>query len=57
VFSFHDQYLLVSVIKGEGTLVTNGEQYKLPKGTHLIIPVGFGEFELDGNCELIVSHT
>jgi len=55
-FSFDDRYLLVSVINGEGKLVHNGQPYNLKKGSHLIIPVGFGEFELDGNCELIVSH-
>jgi len=56
-FSFNEQYLLLSVIKGDGILISNDERYELKKGTHLIIPVGFGEFELDGNCELIVSHT
>jgi mannose-6-phosphate isomerase len=56
-FSYHDQYLLLSVIKGEGTLVHNGEEYELAKGDHLIIPVGMGEFEIAGKCELIVSHT
>lgn len=56
VFSFNDQYLLLSVIKGDGVLVHNGEKYSLNKGTHLIIPVGLGEFEVDGDCELMVSH-
>ncbi|MEH7501237.1 mannose-6-phosphate isomerase, class I [Neobacillus drentensis] len=56
-FSFNDQYLLLSVIKGEGSLFHDGEHYEMKKGTHLIIPVGFGEFEVDGDCELIVSHT
>jgi mannose-6-phosphate isomerase len=55
-FSFHDQYLLLSVIKGEGLLVHNGEHYSLKKRTHFIIPIGLGEFEIDGDCELIVSH-
>ncbi len=55
-FSFNEQYLLLSVIKGEGTLFHSGDRYELKKGTHLIIPVGFGEFEIDGTCELIVSH-
>jgi mannose-6-phosphate isomerase len=55
-FAFNDQYLLFSVIKGEGTLVHQGETYQLTKGTHFIIPVGFGEFQLDGDCQLIVSH-
>jgi len=56
VFSFNDQYMLLSVIKGDGVLVHNGKKYSLKKGTHLIIPVGLGEFEVDGDCELMVSH-
>ncbi|ULT56686.1 mannose-6-phosphate isomerase, class I [Neobacillus drentensis] len=55
-FSYNDQYLLFSVIKGEGTLSHHDKQYELRKGTHFILPVGFGEFEVDGNCEMIVSH-
>lgn len=35
-FSFHDQYLLLSVIKGEGALINNGEQYELTKGLILL---------------------
>jgi mannose-6-phosphate isomerase len=56
-FSFIDQYLLLSVIKGDGGLVHDGERYPLKKGTHFIIPEGLGEFVVDGKCELIVSHT
>ncbi|MCM3763746.1 mannose-6-phosphate isomerase, class I [Neobacillus niacini] len=56
-FSFDDKYLLLSVIRGNGQLLHQGEQYDLNKGTNLIIPVGFGTFEIDGECEVIVSHT
>lgn len=55
-FSCNDDYLLLSVIKGEGLLVHNDEKYRLNKGMHFIIPVGMGEFEIDGECELVVSH-
>lgn len=55
-FSYHDQYVLLSVIKGEGELVHEGERYHMSKGAHLIIPVGLGRFEINGNCELIVSR-
>ncbi|PEQ95238.1 mannose-6-phosphate isomerase, class I [Bacillus sp. AFS006103] len=57
LLSIDDQYLLLSVINGEGTLIHKEEQYALKKGKHLILPVGFGEYELDGDCEIIVSHT
>ncbi|MGK4042348.1 hypothetical protein [Heyndrickxia oleronia] len=26
------------------------------KGTHLIIPVGFGPFNIVGSCDVIVAH-
>ncbi|MEH7111548.1 mannose-6-phosphate isomerase, class I [Neobacillus niacini] len=55
-FSSADRYLLVSVIKGDGALVHSGERYPLKIGTHFILPVGTGEFELHGNAEFIVSH-
>jgi mannose-6-phosphate isomerase len=56
-FSFADKYVLFSVIKGEGSLVHQGETYALNKGTHFILPVGAGEIQIDGNCQLIVSHS
>lgn len=56
-FSSDDHYLLLSVIKGEGILLHQGEKYGIKKGSHFILPVGFGAFEIEGNCELIVSHT
>jgi mannose-6-phosphate isomerase len=56
-FSEDQHYLLVSVVDGDGTLIHAGERYPLKKGSHFILPVGFGEFELDGNAKLIVSHT
>jgi mannose-6-phosphate isomerase len=55
-FSNDHQYLLMSVINGDGSLVHNGECYTLNKGTHLIIPVGLGEFSIEGDCQFIVSH-
>ncbi|MEH7179345.1 mannose-6-phosphate isomerase, class I [Neobacillus vireti] len=56
-FPAHEQFLLLSVIKGDGVLLHRDERYELKKGTNFIIPVGFGAFELEGQCELIVSHT
>ncbi|WP_144554588.1 mannose-6-phosphate isomerase, class I [Bacillus sp. X1(2014)] len=55
-FDSQNHYLLLSVINGEPTLHHQGKTYQLNKGTHFIIPVGFGEFEFTGNCQLIVSH-
>jgi mannose-6-phosphate isomerase len=55
-FRFDEKYLLLSVINGEGSLVHEGERYPLNKGMHAILPVGFGEFEVEGSIELIISH-
>lgn len=55
-FTFNERYILVSVIEGEGALLNEGEHYLLKKGMHFILPVGFEEFELEGNTVLIVSH-
>ncbi|MGD6940984.1 mannose-6-phosphate isomerase, class I [Cytobacillus gottheilii] len=55
-FSNDQNFLLLSIISGEGLLLHNGGEYGLKKGSHLIVPVGFGEFEIDGDCDLIVSH-
>jgi mannose-6-phosphate isomerase len=57
IFAFENQYLLASVINGIGTLIHKGEEYPLTKGSHFIIPVGLGDFEIIGNCDLMVSHT
>jgi mannose-6-phosphate isomerase len=47
---------LVSVIEGTGSLVQGDGKYEFKKGDHFLLPSGFGEYELEGNAELIVSH-
>lgn len=48
-------FLLVSVIKGGGSITSNGHEYSLKKGDHILLPDGFGQFELSGHAECIVS--
>ena len=49
-------FTLVSVLAGEGTLISKGgNKYEIKKGEHFILPNGFGEYELAGNMELITS--
>lgn len=52
-FSFEQEYpfLIMSVTDGEGTV--NGKDVK--KGDHFILPKGFGEVDLQGKMQLIVS--
>lgn len=56
-FSLHERYILLSVIKGSGTLIHEKEFNGIEKGMHFIMPVGSEVFEIEGVCELIVSHT
>ncbi|MBY8911884.1 mannose-6-phosphate isomerase, class I [Bacillus sp. YC2] len=46
------RYLLASVIKGSGEL----EGFRIQKGSHFILPADSGDFVIEGDCELIVSH-
>lgn len=45
-------FLNVSVISGSGQV----EDYPIKKGDHFIIPANFGNLNISGNLELIVSH-
>ncbi|MDA7027957.1 mannose-6-phosphate isomerase, class I [Bacillus sp. CLL-7-23] len=49
-------FLLISVINGEGHIFTNGNEYALKKGDHLLLPDQFGDFQLSGHIECIVSN-
>lgn len=55
-FQQNQPFMLLSVINGEGVLKTTMGKYTLEKGTHFILPSGIGDFELEGNLTLIVSH-
>ena len=49
-------FLLCSVIEGDGSLQKDGKEFTFQKGDHFILPYKFGEFELAGKAELIVSY-
>lgn len=49
-------FLLASVIDGEGALTVNGQTYSIQKGDHFILPENIGEFQIEGETSLIVSH-
>lgn len=50
-------YLLVSVIDGLGSIQVNQTRHRLEKGQHFIIPHTIGEWTIEGDLEMIVSHT
>ena len=41
----------MSVVEGNGTI--DGQEIK--KGSHFIIPAGYGEVKFEGNMEIIAS--
>ncbi|MHA6489121.1 mannose-6-phosphate isomerase, class I [Bacillus cabrialesii] len=49
-------FLLVSVIAGEGRMISGENVSTFKKGDHMLLPSGFGEFKLEGQAECIVSH-
>lgn len=52
----HD-FLQVSVVDGAATITTNGHSNQIQKGDHFIVPASIKEYKLEGNAEMIVSHT
>lgn len=49
-------FLLISVIEGDGRVISSGYVNSFKKGDHILLPYGFGEFKLEGQAECIVSH-
>ncbi|MDJ0332633.1 mannose-6-phosphate isomerase, class I [Planococcus sp. S3-L1] len=51
------RFLLVSVINGTGQIVTEESVSTVKKGDNFIVPATIGNYFIDGNLEMIVSHT
>jgi len=52
----NEPFQLVSVMEGAGTItVSNGDHFPFTKGDHFLLPSNLGEFNLEGNCECMVS--
>ncbi|MGN1402407.1 MAG: mannose-6-phosphate isomerase, class I [Bacillus sp. (in: firmicutes)] len=49
-------FMLVSIIDGEGDLITDEGTFKIKKGSHFILPSGVGTFKIAGRASMIVSH-
>ena len=49
-------YSLFSVLDGQGSLLVDGQEYPIAKGSHFILPSDVQAWEIKGNLELIVSH-
>ncbi|MEH7226707.1 mannose-6-phosphate isomerase, class I [Bacillus sp. JJ1566] len=55
-FDEDKHFLICSVLKGSGEIVTDEGSFAIGKGNHFILPTGLGKFQMKGNMELIVSH-
>lgn len=49
-------YLLLSVLEGQGTLVVDGVAYPIRKGVHFILPNDVQSWSFEGQLEMIASH-
>lgn len=49
-------YLLVSVISGAGEIAVNEASFPIGKGDNLILPATIGNYLIEGDLEIIVSH-
>ncbi|RWZ59057.1 mannose-6-phosphate isomerase, class I [Halobacillus fulvus] len=52
-----DPYTLVSVLKGQGEVLIDGQSYPFTKGDHFIIPATVEAYQLKGKASMIVSHS
>ncbi|WP_417161492.1 mannose-6-phosphate isomerase, class I, partial [Streptococcus sp.] len=50
-------YSLFSVLDGQGSLLVDGQEYPIAKGSHFILPSDVQAWQIKGDLVLIVSHT
>lgn len=51
-----EDFLLVSILDGEGEIRANGQDFPFRKGDHFILPAGLGKFDVEGQAVGITSH-
>lgn len=54
--SSEETFYTVNVIKGEGTIKTSTEEYKIKLGDSFIIPATLGEYIIQGELEILESY-
>ncbi|MFC0272735.1 mannose-6-phosphate isomerase, class I [Metabacillus herbersteinensis] len=55
-FTQDKPFLIGSVLRGTGEIVTEEGSFLIEKGVHFILPSGLENFEVKGEVQLIVSH-
>ncbi|HET7657116.1 MAG TPA: mannose-6-phosphate isomerase, class I [Bacillales bacterium] len=51
-----EDFLLVSILDGEGEIRANGQDFPFKKGDHFLLPDGLGKFDVIGKAVGITSH-
>lgn len=46
----------INVISGDGSIICGSEEYKIHKGSSLLIPANIGDYTLVGNLEVLISY-
>ncbi|MDJ1090490.1 mannose-6-phosphate isomerase, class I [Macrococcus caseolyticus] len=55
-YTKHQDYTLMSVLSGEGTLTADGQVYTIKKGDHFILTTEDKEIKLQGKLDIIESY-
>lgn len=50
-----DSFVNILILKGEGSIVCDGQEVAFCKGDSLFLPAGAGEFRIEGICEALVT--
>jgi mannose-6-phosphate isomerase len=50
-----DSFANLLIVEGKGVITCNGEQIDFAKGDSLFFPAGCGEFQLEGECEALIT--
>lgn len=55
-YAKQQDYTLMSVLSGEGTLTADGQVYAITKGDHFILTTEDKEIKLQGKLDIIESY-
>lgn len=55
-YAKQQDYTLMSVLSGEGTLTADGQVYKIRKGDHFILTTEDKEIKIQGKLDIIESY-
>ncbi len=51
-----DSFQILNIVKGNGILKKNQKEYELKLGESILIPAMLGEYEIEGNIDILISY-